>query len=237
MQKSIVWMLLLGAVWSTKTVEIQGQERTDTTVAITVPDRSSSHFDAQIISRALSILPGNEPVIAALDIQEYQMEQVREVLHELKKRMGQTAKETSRRSPEDRRAAYHDVFSDVDTELDNILLPHQTKRLKQIAVQSLAVSPVDGSLNLPNLVALPVVQNQLDLSAKQIDEMRELAKSEKERLIREIEELKTRSGQRLLNALTTQQQTQLTELMGEPFDFEGYVPGRGGRFRKASNDH
>ncbi len=192
--------------------------------------------DMQVISRSLAMLPGNPPVIESLDIQDYQLDRIREIRQTFQTRMGSAAKSLAKASAADRRIGYERVFDELDQQLSSVLLPNQFTRLKEIAVQSFAVSP-DGSIYLPNLLSLSSVQRKLGLTALEMNEMRKNAVAERKRLAKEIARLKKESHERQLDALTPEQRGRLDSIMGEPFDFQGYGPGQGGQFRKADDDH
>jgi Spy/CpxP family protein refolding chaperone len=202
------------------------------------PDNSTSipAIDMQVISRGLAILQGMPSVVESLDIQDYQREQIKEIRSAYQKQMGSAAKAQARSTAEERRQAYQDVFKELDKKISNVLLPNQATRLKQIAVQSFSISP-DGSTNLPNLLSLSYVQRELGLTSLELNEIRKNAVAEKKRLAEEIARLRQESQDRLLNGLTPEQRNRLDDLMGQPFDFEGYSPGRRGQFRKADDDH
>lgn len=116
---------------------------------------------------------------------------------------------------------------EVRTELSNILLPHQMKRLDQLALQmqmQMQMRMRPGSELLGGEVAqkLGVTEQQRgQLQAKVEEVERETRKK--------IAEVRREAQQKVVALLTPEQQAKFRELVGEPFEFEVEAPPPGGR--------
>jgi hypothetical protein len=197
----------------------------------------NSKSNQLIVARALTLVPGNQPVIEELGLLDDQLEQVREIQNEYGRMTGEAARKMQKVDGLERRQMVQKIVDDIDTKPGEAMLPRQVARLKQLAIQSLAISREDGSTSVANLVANATVRQQLGFSNETVEKVRAALKEENARLETEIERLKQESQQRVLQVLSEDEQRRLKERIGETFDFQGYVPGRGGRFRNIKNDH
>jgi hypothetical protein len=93
----------------------------------------------------------------------------------------------------------------IQEQTDNVLLPHQSDRLKQLAVQ--------WQMRSGGGLASREVAEQLGISDQQRDQLREKA-----RLLEQ--ELRKKMQDELIKELTPQQQAKVKELVGEPFEFQ-----------------
>lgn len=117
----------------------------------------------------------------------------------------------------------------VETELDEILLPHQKSRLEELYFQRQASrSGTEGMLNNPK------VKERLGLTDQQLEEIAEKAEEVKAKLEEDIKELRESARDEILSVLSSDQQKQIKEMMGDSFEFERNRRGgpggdRGGR--------
>lgn len=104
----------------------------------------------------------------------------------------------------------------LEEQIDDILLPHQVDRLKQLAMQ--------WQMRGPGGLASDAVAESLGIDRAEREKLRSRARELERQLRKELME-------KLLKELTPQQQAKYKELVGEPFDF-GDDPfggfGRGG---------
>ncbi len=124
--------------------------------------------------------------------------------------------------PEEERAAkmrelMQTAQQKIEGQLDEILLPHQAERLKQLAMQ--------WQMRGPGGLASDTVAESLGIDESQRDKLRTKA--------RELEQqLRKKLMEDLLKELTPAQQAKYKELVGEPFEFSADEPfggfGRGG---------
>lgn len=113
---------------------------------------------------------------------------------------------------------------EVDKRVDQILLPHQAKRLKQISFQTRLRGGSTRALAGDHVAA------ELDISPEKREELRAKA-SEIELEIREkLAELRAKALADMLGMLTPEQRSKWEVLVGEPFEFQRYEE------RKQSDD-
>lgn len=96
--------------------------------------------------------------------------------------------------------------------LENLMLPHQLKRLTQISVQE----HIKKS-GTANAISSQLVADKLRITDGQKEELVRRSKEVKEKLRKEIARLRAEAKRELLSVLTTEQQEQLTELVGEKY--------------------
>lgn len=112
----------------------------------------------------------------------------------------------------------------VETDLKEILLPHQVTRLDELYFQMQASrSGTDGMLSNPK------IKERLGLTDEQLEEIKEKAEEVKEDLDEKIEALRAEARDEILSVLTSDQQKQIKEMMGDNFEFERNERGRGDR--------
>jgi Spy/CpxP family protein refolding chaperone len=114
-------------------------------------------------------------------------------------------------------------MADVETDLNEILLPHQATRLDELYFQMQASrSGTDGMLSNPK------VKERLGLTDEQIDEIKAKAEEVKADLDKKIAGLREEAREEILSVLSSDQQKQIKEMMGDSFEFEQGGRGRGG---------
>jgi hypothetical protein len=103
------------------------------------------------------------------------------------------------------------------------LLPHQSKRLKQLEVQLRMRGRMMGALDGD-------VAQQLGITEDQQGKLREKAEGLERELRKKMAEARKQMQDQLLAELSPEQRTQFNELVGEPFEFKDEPPpGFGGR--------
>lgn len=135
-----------------------------------------------------------------------------------------------------------DLRADVDSRVDQVLLPHQSRRLQQLANQMrMRGGATRGMLN-------PTVAEELGLSEADQERLRARAEQVEARLRQQMADLRRQAQEELLQTLTPQQQAKWREMVGEPFEFQrderpmaafgqpGRRPGGGGERAEASGD-
>lgn len=125
----------------------------------------------------------------------------------------------------DRRDELRETFrkfnEEMQAEVDKILLPHQSKRLKQLEVQMRMRGGVMGALSGD-------VASQLGISEDQQDKLREKAQGLEQELRKKTAELRKQMQEQLLTELSPEQRKQFNEMVGEPFEFRDEGPPGGG---------
>ncbi len=193
-----------------------------------------------LLNRAMSILPDNGPLIRELELLDYQLEAIDRLRSDFPEKLRAKRLELIRSRESDRQGELDSVFTELETQISQTLVPEQLRRWQQIALQSFAVSPIDGSLDVSRLLSLRPVRDELELSDDDIRKLKQLAQAEKEELEETIRRLRRKSSQRLLATLDAEQRKRLDAMVGKLFDFEGHVPQSNGTFRKlgsGNDDH
>lgn len=113
-------------------------------------------------------------------------------------------------------------MASVETELNEILLPHQVTRLEELSFQMQA-----SRSGTQGLLTNPKVKERLGLTDDQIHEVEEKAEQVRADLEKKIEDLRASARDEILSVLTSDQQAKIKEMMGDSFEFEQ----RGGRDR------
>ena len=113
---------------------------------------------------------------------------------------------------------------EFQAEVDEVLLPHQSKRLKQLAfqTQNRVVGGFGGRGGLSD-----ALKEQLDITSEQEEKMQAAAEKAQEEMQAEMRKLQSKMEDKVLKELSDEQRKKYKELMGEPFDF-GQMFGRGG---------
>jgi Spy/CpxP family protein refolding chaperone len=104
--------------------------------------------------------------------------------------------------------------ADVDKQVQQVLLPHQVKRLEQIRLQTNMRGMGTRALEAEVLVkALGITEEQKKL-------MREKEKEVQQELKQKLEQLRKEAQSEVLSVLTDAQREKLTGLLGEDYEFK-----------------
>jgi hypothetical protein len=116
------------------------------------------------------------------------------------------------------------VTADTQKEVDQVLLPQQRQRLKEIVVQSqIRRQGTSGALTAGTLAT------ELNITEEQKQKLAEMQTKVEEELRKEIEQLRLESRDKILSVLTAEQRAKLNSLMGKPIEFQqGGFGGFGG---------
>lgn len=108
-------------------------------------------------------------------------------------------------------------------ELNELLLPHQIKRLRQIRFQSQV-----RRRSLVGILVSDPVKSDLDISDEQADELRVAEKEIQAEMQREIQKLREKAKEKLLARLKPTQKKEVEEMIGDAYDFKesDKVPGK-----------
>ncbi len=109
---------------------------------------------------------------------------------------------------------------ETQAELDKVLLPHQSKRLKQLETQlAMRGRGVLGALGGD-------LAEKIGIAEDQREKLREKAQDLDNELRKKTAELRKQAQDQLLASLTEEQRKQFNEMIGEPFEFKD-EPGQG----------
>ncbi len=166
-------------------------------------------------------LLADENVQKDLDLSEDQIDQLKKLQDEVRSTMMNMFQgmqpgrgEDPRRMFEEMQEKAQETLKGFEEDIDEILLPHQTKRLKQISVQSQSRGRgVGGSL------LSETIRNDLKISREQEQKLRETAEQLEKELQEKIVKLRREAMNKLLDQLTPEQREKYRELVGDPIEF------------------
>jgi Spy/CpxP family protein refolding chaperone len=135
-------------------------------------------------------------------------------------------------SEEERSAKFAELREATQKEVDKILLPHQSERLKQIEFQiSINRGGRGGVFSVNDELA-----EALDISDEQREKIGETAEQVAEELRAKLRELQEEARAKILATLTPAQQAKYKQLVGEPFEYVAEQPNFGGRGGEGGRD-
>lgn len=193
-----------------------------------VADRTQSSSKlANPLSKLIDILK-NKSIQADLEILDSQIEQLKLVREEMFRELNSKASElmsgNAHSGGEENRAAKEELRSfiksrtrDYQKMLDKVLLPHQQKRLAEIALQERIQKIGPHGVLLKSEYAAELSE-LLGLSAAQKVKLKSVGQQARKKLIEKIEKAKSEAMMEILAVLDTNQRSQLEELMGQPFE-------------------
>jgi hypothetical protein len=109
-----------------------------------------------------------------------------------------------------------EIRDSAEREMNELLLPHQVKRLKQLRMQSLL-----QRRDLVQILTSEPIKSDLKITDEQSQELRNYQVQMQEDLQREIAKLQDKARGRLLSKLNPSQKKQVEEMVGETFVFQG----------------
>ncbi|EAQ78877.1 hypothetical protein [Blastopirellula marina] len=173
-----------------------------------------------------------------LEIPDAQYEEIREIQNSVREKMREVfqgmgnfrdmSEEERTEFRESMQAKMAEVQAEVKTEMEQVLLPHQVSRLKQIALQQQVArsgGPGGGS-GAANALTNERVVEALGLTEEQIAELREKREEVAQELREKLAAAQKEAEEKLLSVLTPEQQAKWKELLGEPYELQ--FGGRGG---------
>ncbi|MCC9608225.1 hypothetical protein LOC68_01055 [Blastopirellula sp. JC732] len=184
----------------------------------------------------------NPQVREDLEIPEAQFEEIQEIMTSVREKMREVfqgmgnfrdmTEEERTEFREKMQAKMAEVQAEVKADLEEVLLPHQLTRLKQIALQQQVArggGPGGGS-GAANALTSDKVAELLGLTEEQLAELREKREEVAQELREKLLAAQKEAEEKLLSVLTPEQQAKWKELLGEPYElqFRGFG-GRGGQ--------
>lgn len=186
-----------------------------------------------------------EQVQKELELVDEQKTQIKEVAEKIREQFREAFSGLRDLNEEERRAKFTEMrekmekqTADLRKQVDEILLPHQRDRLKQIALQVGGDAAISGD-EVAKEIGL--TDDQKEQLTKARDEMRskfgevfaDFRDPDKRDAARErMTKLREEAREAVQNILTEQQKTKLKEMRGEPFELDrSQFGGFGGRGR------
>ena len=184
-------------------------------------------------------LLADQKVQAELELVDDQIEELEEIQKEAMQVIRDMFSEMQD-SGGDRREAFRNIREKMQEKMkpfegrvDDVLLPHQQTRLKQLSYQSTGrFSGAGGVFQNEKLL------EDLDISDKQKEELEEAVEKAREKLQKEYKELVKKAENDILKVLDSDQRKKYKELVGDSFQFDnpwqrgGSTRNRGDRSRR-----
>jgi hypothetical protein len=160
-----------------------------------------------------------EQIQQELELLDGQLEQIREIQTNMRKRQSELVRRVSpdaARQP-DVAAAMQDELKELRSkardEIEQLLLPHQSERLQQIS-RRMALQRQGTAAGITG----DALAEELGLTDEQKERLRERGKEIEEDVKREIARLRKEAEEKLLAELTPPQRDKLKKLLGEEFE-------------------
>lgn len=174
-----------------------------------------------------------DSVCRELEISDDQLGKLRDIQESVREEMqshyqGFNFADLRNLSDDERRARFEEIgkkneeiTAKAHKEVDQVLLPNQRARLKQLVVQQqIRFQGVPGALSAGKLA------DTLNVTAEQKEKLAEKAREVQVKLQEAIEKARQDAQDEILRVLSPEQQAQLKEMMGTAFAFQS--PGFGG---------
>jgi hypothetical protein len=202
-------------------------------------ERDSGGFGGDGIMTLLQ----DERIRQELDMVEDQNAELQSLRDELTQGMRELFDGMRDLSPEERRERFDEIREemdqkrkDIEEKVNNMLLPHQQKRLQQLIFQSQGRR--GGALGF---AANDNILEKLGVTEEQKNQLREKSEQVRKDLDEKIAKLRKDAVDDLLSVLSAEQRQKYQDLIGESFDFgdqgdRGFGGGRGGRRDRGGED-
>ncbi len=164
----------------------------------------------------------SDPRIRAdIEMVDDQYHQLRDRQSEIQKRLAGQLRAIDFSDSENVAGEIAKIRADAEKEMNDVLLPHQVKRLRQIRMQSLL-----RRRSLVDVLTSNPIKADLEITDSQSEELREYEQEVQRDLRREIAKLQEKSRDRLLARLKPSQKAQARELIGDAYVFTEPAAGK-----------
>jgi len=159
-------------------------------------------------------LLADKSVRAELEIVDEQFEDMKSMNQRLRDGLSDRLRSMDLSDPKEVANAVRSMNLNVRSEMEGMFLPHQLKRLKQLALQRQL-----ERRGLVDVIVAEPIRSELDVTSGQEKTLRQAEKEIEEKLEREIQELRAKARKELLSNLKSDQRRRFEELVGEAFLF------------------
>lgn len=164
-------------------------------------------------SSSLGML-SNSKVRQELEIVDDQYKELQELNAEIQRKAAERIKEIDLSDSGNMFSQLQKIRGEAIAEMEDLLLPHQKERLKQLRMQSQL-----RRKTLVEILTSDPVKTDLEITDEQSDELRDEEKKIQEDLEKEIAKLREKAKNRLLSKLKKKQREEVESMLGETFDF------------------
>ncbi len=172
----------------------------------------------------------DENVRKELDIVDDQANKIRTISEKMRDEMREMFSGMRDIPEADRQAKFAELrekmqarAQSMQKEIDEVLLPQQRDRLKQVMLQSRMRNQGTSDSLMSDEIA-----KELDITDEQKQKLREAAEQAQTEMRQKIEKLRQEAEQKVISVLTTAQQEKLKKLIGNKIEFAQPQFGRGG---------
>ncbi len=159
-------------------------------------------------------LLADSKVRAELEMVDDQYQELQSLNSEIQKRAAGQLREIDFKDSQNLVEKIRNIRSQAEKELNSVLLPHQTHRLRQIQSQSRL-----RYNSLAQILTSEPVRSELEITDRQLTELLQAEQEIEAELARKIAELRAESRDKLIKRLNRTQQKQVQEIFGDAFEF------------------
>ena len=218
--KNICGLILIAAVFSMLSVDVAfaqrgGSNRTSGMMRMMGGNNQFGLLTDKKVQEELELV--DDQIEELEDLQKEAMQEIRDMFSEMQDSGG------------DRREAFRNIrekmqerMKPYEERVNDVLLPHQQTRLKQLGYQSSGRFSGAGGV-FDNQALL----DDLDISDKQRDELKEAVEKAREKLQKEYKKLVKDAEDDILKVLDSDQRKKFKELVGDSFQFDNAWQRRG----------
>lgn len=176
-------------------------------------------------------LLGQEGVQKELELVEDQVDDIKSLQEEQREAAGDMFRAMRDGGDRDEMMEkFRELTKEYEDKANDILLPHQVKRLKQLVVQD--QTRRSGGATTGSLPESMV--EELGITEEQLEEMKEKAESVREKMNEKIAKIRAQAQEEILSVLDSEQRARYKEMVGDAYQFpqrnaRGFGGGQGGR--------
>lgn len=220
------------AVFSLAPVQVLGQDGPEQMIE-QAKKRQAKMMETQYLTMQLSQLSYNKDLQKELEIvgdqaeavkklaQSFQQKQMafhtenRETMAQIHKLMKDGEHSEARELGEKIQDQSKSLSDERMEQLNEILLPHQTKRLLQIAMQRRikSMNPFNDEFGIPAALA-----DEIGLSKKEKARLMETIEAARKKYYEELETLKKEANEKIMNSLSIEQREKMRDILGDAYD-------------------
>jgi len=159
-------------------------------------------------------LLGDPKVRAEIEMADFQYDKLKSLNSEVHKRMADQVRSIDFSNPKGVAEQVRKIREQAEKGLQDVLLPHQMSRLRQLSTQSQL-----RRRSLAEILTSEPLRSELEISDSQEVELKESEKEIEKELAEEIAKLRAKARGKLLSNLKRSQREKAEELFGDAFEF------------------
>lgn len=164
-----------------------------------------------------------------IDLVPDQKTAIDKIRNEMNSKLQESYKELKDVDPAERQKKYYETYmklgAETDKRVEQVLLPHQAKRVRQIALQMRLANSGYGSATAFHSEE---IAKELGITPEQVDEFKkrevELRQEIQEKTREFYKKLNEDAREKMMSVLTSAQRQKLKELEGDKFELNPHLP-------------